>query len=146
MATKNVKRITQNSDSKRGTNPKSLSNLQPFKSKEELGGQLDPRINAGGRPHKLSDAYARVLRAKFPKKLMSPEFQEVVTEYTEDESLSITYADKIALTTGLNASKGDTQAAKEIRDATEGTNVKIGVDDAYAEHMSRWVKMITESK
>jgi len=38
--------------------------LKPFKSRGELGGQLDPRINIGGRPKVLTESLAKELRKK----------------------------------------------------------------------------------
>jgi len=38
--------------------------LKPFKSRAELGGQLDPRINIGGRPKVLTESLAKELRKK----------------------------------------------------------------------------------
>jgi hypothetical protein len=33
--------------------------LKPFKSRRELGGELDPRINVGGRPKGMSKGLLR---------------------------------------------------------------------------------------
>lgn len=38
--------------------------LKPFKSRAELGGQLDHRINVGGRPKVLRESLAKELRKK----------------------------------------------------------------------------------
>jgi hypothetical protein len=38
--------------------------LRPFKSRAELGGQIDPRINIGGRPKVLTESLAKELRKK----------------------------------------------------------------------------------
>jgi hypothetical protein len=38
--------------------------LKPFKSRAELNGQIDPRINIGGRPKVLTESLAKELRKK----------------------------------------------------------------------------------
>jgi hypothetical protein len=38
--------------------------LKPFKSRADLGGQIDPRINVGGRPKVLTESLAKELRKK----------------------------------------------------------------------------------
>jgi hypothetical protein len=79
--------------------------LKPFKSRAELGGQLDPRINKGGRPKGMSKAYTRWLA-------------EV------DPATGESNADKLAKAQIARACNpkdpGSTAAAREIRKATEG--------------------------
>lgn len=66
--------------------------------------------NPGGRPKLLSDAYRRRLA-------------EV------NEKTGLTYAETIAIAQVKNAAKGEVQAAKEIRAATEGTWIKTWKDE-----------------
>ena len=79
-----------------------------FKSRAELGGALDPRINVGGRPRLLGEAYAEWLKKPNP-----------------DGS---SRAETVALAMGTEAIKGNVRAAREMREATEGTR-QVGWQD-----------------
>lgn len=124
---KSRQQITQKSDSRRGKNPKSLANLRPFKTRAENGGELDPRINAGGRPKKIGEAYARILECVYPRELIekSETYHLAVTKYSGGATAEITYAEAIAIRGALGAVSGDVSAAREIRSATEGEKLAV---------------------
>ncbi len=92
-----ARRLTANSESKRGKNPASLSNLKPFKPGESG--------NPSGRPRLLGESYKAWL--------------------ANINSQGITNAEAVALAMGLQAMKGDVGAAREIRSATEGDKLKL---------------------
>ena len=98
MASKKTRRLGQNTESKRGKNPKSLENLAPPFPKGVSG-------NPGGRPKLLGESYRDWL-AKI-------------------NSEGMTNAEAVALAMGVQAIKGDVSAAREIRAATEGDKITL---------------------
>lgn len=96
-----------------------------FKSRAENNGELDPRINPGGRPRIVGDAYKSVLQSTYPIKFMTDDERERVIEYTGNELQDITYAEQIALSVSTAAALGDVQAAREIRQTTEGDKLAL---------------------
>lgn len=93
---------TEKKDDKRGTNPNSLANLNPF--------QKGVSGNPGGRPKLLSDAYREYLG-------------------TADEATGRTRAQDIARAQGVKAIQGDVAAAREMRSGTEGDRIRTWRDD-----------------
>lgn len=96
-----------------------------FKSKAELNGQRDPRINATGRPRMVGDAYQAVLQSTYDIKFMNEDERERVLVYTGNENQDITYAEKIALMVSTAAALGDISAAREIRTTLEGDKLAL---------------------
>lgn len=94
------RKVSQNSETKRKFNPKSLANLQPFKP-----GQSG---NPGGRPKLLGESYKAML-----------------AKVNENDPLGRTNAEIIADALKLEAFKGDVGAAREIRSATEGDKLTL---------------------
>lgn len=105
-----AKKLPQNRQTKRRGNPNPLpppAEYQ-FKSRAELGGALDPRINVGGRPKLLGESYAAWLAKTNPD--------------------GTSRAEAVALAMGMEAIKGNVRAAREMREATEGTR-QVGWQD-----------------
>lgn len=100
-----------------------LTTPRPFKSKAELHGELDPHINARGRPKAIGASYTAVLESLYPMHLLTPEQLERVQQYTGNVEAVITYAEAIALSVVTIATLGDVSAAREIRTATEGNKI-----------------------
>lgn len=101
----------QNSAKKRSRGrgrPFGSKNPYAFKATAENGGVRDPRINPGGRPKRLGEAYAALL-----------------ARVNEDDPQQRTNAEMIALAMSIEARRGNVAAAKEIRSATEGDRLSI---------------------
>lgn len=110
-----VKLSAQNSAKLKGKprgKPFEPDNPYKFKSKAELGGVLDPKINAGGRPKLLGESYRAML-----------------AQVDEKDPQQRTNAERIAETLGKKARNGDVSAAREIRSATEGEKIRTWRDD-----------------
>ena len=109
------KKTTQNSGR--------IENLKPFKSRDELGGQLDPRINVGGRPRKaeelLSGAYTKMLKSPPPRDVA----QGLTKWYGGDEPQ--TNAEANAARMNMLIAQGNVPAVKEVRQATEGDKINL---------------------
>ena len=101
--------------------PFASDNPYKFKSKEELGGALDPKINVGGRPKLLSGAYKEWL--------------------AEEDARGLTNAKRVAVSQGNRAANGFTDAAREIRSATEGENINLN-DKAYEDYLARLKRFV----
>jgi len=117
MASKNARSASQRTVTKKRkgipqTNPNSLANLQPFKSRAENGGEIDPRINQGGRPKLLGESY-----------------KDWLAKINENDPAQRTNAELGAMAIGLEMLKGDVSAAREIRAATEGEKLRTWEDD-----------------
>jgi len=103
-------------DYKRPVNPKSLANLKPY-PKGTSG-------NPGGKRHKLplTDRYADRIEEKLPEKFRkwliakAPPLAEVLIPGSK-------YGDMVVIAQILQAAKGKTEAAKEIREAIEGKSI-----------------------
>lgn len=102
----------QNSAKRAKKNPRgkpfTSENPYKFQSKAENGGEIDPRINVGGRPKGMSDAY-----------------KEWLSLVQESDPQKRTNAQLGAVAIGLEMLKGDVSAAREIRAATEGESLKL---------------------
>ena len=128
MATKthNIKSLkaVKKKDDKRGTNPRSLENLTPWKPGI-------PSPNPGGKPRKseelLSGAYLRMLKSKPPAELV-----EGLTKWHGDEPPQ-TNAEAHSARMNMLAAKGNVPALRELREATEGSAVHID-DAAYQDY------------
>ena len=101
------------------------ANPNPFKSKAELGGELDPRIAPNGRPRVISDAYKSVMQATYPIELVTDDERRRIELYTQNAQQDITYAEKIALAVSAIAAEGDVSAAREIRTTLEGDKLAL---------------------
>lgn len=121
MATKKSTGINGKRLDRRTLNKGRVENLKPFVKD-------DPRINRAGRPKVLSDAYKRVLASIFPPDMISPEFMRLVEKYA-GEGNEISYAERIALGQAMKAAGGDTHAAREVRESTEGLKVRTWRDE-----------------
>lgn len=107
---------------KRTLNPGHPSTLKPFV-------KGDPRINLSGRPKLIGEANRKVLASAFPSEMISAEFKKIVANYTGDPEAAITYAERIAISQAMKAASGDTNAAREMRAATEGDRIRTWRDD-----------------
>lgn len=96
-----------------------------FKSKAELGGQVDPNINIGGRAKTLGTSYKQILESRYPSERLTEQELELVAAYTGHPDTPITYAEMIGLTLATIASMGDVRSATELRTATEGSRVNL---------------------
>jgi len=114
------KRAENSAKRKRSSRPaRRAASGVPFRPGNPWRFQKGQSGNPGGRPRLISDAYREWLAA-------------------EDEQ-GVTNAAKIAFAQGLKAIVSmDTQAAKEIRQATEGTRLTTWQDDV--------VKLLREGK
>lgn len=145
MASKKAGKTSHRTETKRRgrsqTNPNSLANLQPFKRKADNGGELDPRINVGGRPKGLSEAYRRYLDAP-----ANPKFVAALEGWGETPR---TNADLIAARAMLDAVSGNAQTMREIRAATEAILFQmtgkdggpLQVEDINATRARRWKEL-----
>ena len=109
----NVKKLDR-----RTLNPGHPSTLKPFV-------KGDPRINLSGRPKLIGEANRKVLASVFPQDRISDEMKKLVAAYTGDPDLPITYAERIAIGQALKAAGGDTNAAREMRSATEANKIEL---------------------
>lgn len=107
------KRIGQNTESKRGTNPNSLANLVPPFPKGVSG-------NPGGRPKLLGESYREWL--------------------AKQNANGTTNAQTIAESIGQLAALGEIQAAREIRSATEGD--RLTIDDSSITDEDRALRIV----
>ena len=110
MASKSAGGNAQNSVKRKAKprgKPFAAGNVHAFKSREENGGQVDPRINAGGRPKLLGESYKAML-----------------ARVNETDPQKRTNAELIANAALVAALGGDVGAMREIRSATEGEQLK----------------------
>lgn len=118
MASKqNARKSGAQNSAKRGKkNPRgkpfTSDNPYKFQSRAENGGQIDPRINAGGRPKLLGESYKAML-----------------ARVNESDPLGRTNAELIAEALKVSAMQGDVSAAREIRAATEGERIRTWRDE-----------------
>jgi len=135
-------------DYKRPVNPKSLANLKPYP--KGISG------NPGGKRHKLplTDRYADRIEEKLPERFRkwliakAPPLAEVLIPGSK-------YGDMVVIAQILQAAKGKTEAAKEIREAIEGKALvrlrhegpdggPIQVESANAEELKKRIAEMTE--
>ena len=81
-----------------------------FKSRAELGGALDPRINRSGR---------------IGATLMSAAYKAWLAEVNANDRQGRTNAEIGAAAMGVEMFRGNVQAAREIRSATEGDEIRV---------------------
>ena len=62
--------------------------LKPFKSRSELNGRLDPRINTGGRPKFFAETLAKELRKKVKVEIESEDGQKRTVKRTRVEVMA----------------------------------------------------------
>lgn len=62
--------------------------LKPFKSRHELNGRLDPRINTGGRPIFFAQTLAKELRRKVKIEIESSNGQKLTVKKTRAEVMA----------------------------------------------------------
>ena len=74
--------FTQNSESGK---QKRLANLKPFKSRKDNGGELDPRINKGGRPKLVYEETAKYLSKKVKGKTNARRMVEAMGELAQKQ-------------------------------------------------------------
>ena len=64
---------------------KRLANLKPFKSRKDNGGELDPRINKGGRPKIVYEETAKYLSKKVNGKTNARSMVEAMGELVQKQ-------------------------------------------------------------
>lgn len=149
MAKQNGKRQSKNltANSGKRLDRRTLAQGRPENLKPFVKG--DPRINLSGRPKLIGEANRKVLASAFPSEMISQEFKKIVANYTGDPEAAITYAERIAISQAMKAASGDTNAAREMRSATEGNKMEltgadggpIQVADIESIRAKRWAQV-----
>jgi Family of unknown function (DUF5681) len=101
-----VRTLKKKVKSQRGKHPRSLANLVAW--------QPGQRGNPGGEKKPITDRYLRIVETELPDEIRG----------ALGLPRSATFADAIGLAQARQAIKGETAAAKEIREAIEGRSIE----------------------